>query len=100
MTTSLIIKRTNGITLNGNKMSGNTYPVKDYIKAYCGGKWDANTKSWIVDTEKVNDLITKQCIIVDNNAPAPKIQQGSRATNGWCNKCHSYCWGDCDANSN
>ena len=98
MTTNLTIKGISGITLNGNNMSGNTFPKKDYIKAYLGGKWDGNSKSWTVDVEKVNDLIEKQCIHIDNNPPAAKVQNGSRATNGWCNKCHSYCWGDCDAN--
>lgn len=99
MTTNLIIKRTNGIMLDGNKLSGNTYPVKDYIKAYLGGEWDKNSKSWLIDVEKINALIAKSCIIVvDNSAPTAKKQNGSAATNGWCNKCHSYCWGDCDAN--
>lgn len=94
--TNLIIKRGTTVTLNGNKMTGNTYPVKDYIKAYLGGKWDSNSKAWIVDVEKVNDLITKQAIRVDDSAPVVKI---TKATNdGWCNKCHSWCYGDCEAN--
>lgn len=95
----LIIKRQIGITLDGNKMSGNTYPVKDYIKAYCGGKWDPTYKLWVVDTAKVQDLIAKRCIHVDDTPAQPtKRENGTATTNGWCNKCRSYCWGDCTAN--
>jgi hypothetical protein len=97
MNANLIIKRVGGIAISGDKISGNTFSVKDYIKSYLGGKWDSNSKSWIVDTKKVEDLIAKKCIQIDENAQPEKAQNGSRATNGWCNKCHSYCWGDCDA---
>lgn len=35
-----------------------------------------------------------------NVATAQDIaEQAERERNpGWCNKCHSYCWGDCEAN--
>ena len=26
-----------------------------------------------------------------------RLEQDSKATNGWCNYCKSYCWGDCRA---
>jgi hypothetical protein len=32
-------------------ITGNTYPVKDALKAL-GGKWDPKTKGWRVPTEK------------------------------------------------
>jgi len=98
---NLKIKQTTGLTLNGDKLSGNTYPVKEYIKAYLGGKWDGNNKCWIVDVEKVNGLLASggYLSVDDNPAPAKSSNtNGSARWNGWCNKCHSYCWGDCEAN--
>lgn len=93
---NLRIKSTTGIVLEGNKLSGNTYPVKDWIKSYLGGKFDGASKSWIVDTSKVNDLLSKGAnIYADNSQP----QAATKTTgNGYCRKCHSYCYGDCEAN--
>jgi hypothetical protein len=71
MEMNLRIKNTTGITLDGNKLSGNTFPVKDWVKNYLGGKWDGDSKTWIVDVAKVNDLIAKGAnIYVDNSQPA------------------------------
>lgn len=36
-------------------VSGNTYPIKDQIKAF-GGKWDAESKSWWVPSENVKKV--------------------------------------------
>jgi hypothetical protein len=93
--TNLIIARGTAVTLNGNKLSGNTYPAKDYIKSYLGGKWDGATKTWIVDVEKVNNLIARQAIRVDDSAPAAVAPKAFAS--GWCNKCKSYCYGDCES---
>lgn len=41
------------ITQTGDLLTGNTYPVKDWIKKYLDGKWDANRKGWTVDLAKV-----------------------------------------------
>lgn len=98
---NLKIKQNTGLTLDGNKLSGNTYPVKEWIKAYLGGKWDGNNKVWIVDTDKLNSLLARGANIYVDDSHAPvksNNANGSARWNGWCNKCHSYCWGDCDAN--
>lgn len=94
---NLKIKNTTGLVLEGNKISGNTYPVKDYIKSYLGGKWNGDMKAWTVDVEKVNSMIAAagSYISVDKNeVAAPKV---NRVDNGWCNKCQSWCYGDCQA---
>lgn len=39
--------------LNGEYLTGDTYPIKDYIKSNLAGKWDAGRKAWKVDTEMV-----------------------------------------------
>jgi len=41
------------VTLTGNLITGNTYPVKDWIKQYLNGKWDGERKGWVVDLDKV-----------------------------------------------
>lgn len=86
------------LTLTGNEISGNTYPIKDMIKTQLGGKWDATKKVWVVDLKEVAYWMGKQAIIVtsDQTGENPKAKS---TYNGWCNKCHSYCWGDCDANN-
>ena len=91
------IKQTTGLTLSGDKLSGNTYPVKEYIKAYLGGKWDGNSKCWIVDIEKVNKLLASGGYLSVDDSPAPAPKKPTYVS-GWCNKCHSYCYGDCEAN--
>ncbi len=37
--------------MNSVAITGNTYPVKDAIKAL-GGRWDAAAKAWLVPTDK------------------------------------------------
>ncbi len=98
---NLKIKNTTGITLDGSKLSGNTFPVKDWIKTYLGGKWDNNSRSWIVDTNKLEEMIAKGAnIYVDSSQPQQTNTRraNTRRDNGWCNRCHSYCYGDCTAN--
>ena len=94
---NLKIKQTTGLTLNGDKLSGNTYPVKEYIKAYLGGKWDGNSKCWIVNVEQVNKLLASGGYLSVDDSPAPTPKK-STYVSGWCNKCHSWCYGDCTAN--
>jgi hypothetical protein len=86
------------VTLSGNEISGDTYPVKNFIKEYLNGKWNADHKSWIIDLGQV-ETWTGTCIQPDDDPTPVKVSaNGSAKWNGWCNKCHSYCWGDCDAN--
>lgn len=62
---NLIIAKRNKVTLSGNKLSGDTYSAKQYIKTYLDGKWDAMSKSWTVNTAKVADLIARNAIVID-----------------------------------
>ncbi len=97
--TNLTIK-SRKVQLNGNEITGDTYPVKQWIKTYLNGKWDADKKAWIVDLGQV-ETWTGTCIQIDNTpAPVAHVTRraiGDASTNGWCDKCHSYCWGDCSA---
>lgn len=98
MTTLKIKKFT--CSLNGNRLSGKTYEVKNYIKAYLDGKWDGNNKEWIVNVEKVMDIASRpgSYIEIVTGEIAPVTETKSTFRSGWCNKCHSYCYGDCEAN--
>ena len=57
MTTILISRRgqkSKGMTLDGNRLSGDTFGMRYQIKEELNGKWDAATKSWIIDPAGLN----------------------------------------------
>jgi hypothetical protein len=101
MNANLTIKGS-AVTINGNEISGNTYEIKTWIKAYLSGKWNAEKKVWIVDADKVEKLMSGKypTIRIDETErkSETKTKPVSAHGNGWCNKCHSYCYGDCEAN--
>ena len=80
-------------TLNGNRLGGKTYEVKNYIKVFLGGKW--NGTEWIVDVEKVNEIAARQGAYVQIVETTETVETKSDFGHGWCNKCQSYCYGDC-----
>lgn len=95
---------TKGMTMSNNVLSGDTYGAKEYIKAHWDGKWDANGKCWIVDPQKVISSIQAQewgfakVLAISEFVPAaPAEPKQVHGANGWCNKCHSWCYGDCEA---
>jgi len=85
------------LQLNGNRMSGDTYAAKGYIKAYMDGKWDGTTKTWIVNREKTIKLLETQGTDISYDGEA-KVELNSKSHNGICPKCGGYCYGDCSAN--
>ncbi|GIV86612.1 MAG: hypothetical protein KatS3mg054_0641 [Chloroflexus sp.] len=118
----MIIKSTNprftkGMILNGNELSGDTYNARENIKKFWDGKWDSARKVWIVNPEKVMATLNSKwnwgLAIGDDEQPAAVTAQpvttattakvtvkpapAKKAYDGWCDKCHSYCWGDCSA---
>jgi hypothetical protein len=95
-----------GMELHGNILTGDTYGARDFIKTHWDGKWDASRKCWIVDAQKVITTIQEQTwgfakvlsLSTEIN-PTPsrdgfKVRGG---VDGWCDKCHSYCYGDCQS---
>lgn len=82
------------ITLNGNRMTGDTYPIKSIIKNNFDGIWDADTKSWIVNVEKVEKAIGSYMILVADITP---VVTTSSYKSTICPRCHTYCDGDCQA---
>ena len=97
MTTYIRTRKEQKLELNGDLLTGDTYPIKDYIKTTLGGKWIADRKAWKVDVVLVEKWLDKGTIYTDKNPETRKDTNGSAASNGWCNHCHSYCWGDCQS---
>ena len=64
-------------TANLVPVTGNTYPVKDQIKAL-GGKWDKDGKCWLVPEEKA-----AQAQALVSTGAAPKAGH----VDGKCDKC-------------
>jgi len=101
--TNLITRKGNKLQLTGNLVTGDTYPIKDFFKAYCNGKWDKDAKGWRVDADKLQEIISRSnhiglCVDDSPAAAKPRKATGTAASSGWCDLCHSYCWGDCQAN--
>jgi hypothetical protein len=100
--TNLTTRNGQKLQLTGNLVTGDTYPVKDWLKAYCAARWDKDSKGWLVDLDLLNKHLSRGNSIAlrvdDSPAAKPRKATGTAATNGWCNLCHSYCWGDCQAN--
>ena len=74
MSQKLIIKRT-PVTLDGDVLTGKTYPIKEYIKAYLGGKWTGG--AWKVDVSKVQSLIDRKAIVIDDTPDTAKSTTGN-----------------------
>lgn len=74
-------------------ITGNTYPVKDALKAL-GGKWDPNSKGWLVPDDKAAEA--RKLV----GGPSPSAPRRPSRPAGWrpcgypgCNP--SYC-DECD----
>jgi hypothetical protein len=100
MTTNLKLNGSK-VTLTGDLLTGDTYRIKEFIKRELDGRWNADRKGWNVNPEKMAHALTYCYIYPEAETTTPaKITRravGDASTNGWCDKCHSYCWGDCTA---
>lgn len=91
----------NGMELDGNVLSGDTYGMREYIKKHWAGKWNADTKTWTVDSNLVVSTINKQSwgftrvLSISNDAVTETKQ--THGVDGYCRKCHTYCYGDCQS---
>jgi len=96
-TVNLTHRDSKGMKLTGNILSGDTFPVKSYIKAYLGGKWNAEMKVWTVDAEKVMEITSTTGSALKIAAAAEPVATTRKVTS-LCPKCGTYCDGDCEAN--
>jgi hypothetical protein len=72
------------VQLNGNQITGDTYPIKSYIKDYLCGKWSGENKSWIVDLGQVEKFMNAQypSIVVDTDTNTTEAT-GAANTSRW-----------------
>ena len=49
----VVLERKYDCRINGNMLTGNTFPIKEFIKRKLDGKWDSERKVWIVNEEIV-----------------------------------------------
>jgi len=71
-------------------ITGNTYPVKDQLKAL-GGKWDPNSKGWLVPDDKAD---AAKALMTPAKTTTP-ARRGYRPNgpNGICTRCGDDCGG-------
>lgn len=95
-------RTTKGMELNGDVLSGDTYGMREYIKKHWNGKWNAYAKTWTVDSNLVVATIKEQAwgftriLSISNDTPAQETKQ-THGADGYCHKCHTYCYGDCQS---
>lgn len=82
------------VNLNGDVMTGDTFPVKGFIKDQLRGKWNGERKAWIVNTDEVKYWLGKGAI---SEVEISETTNNTRAYNGLCPHCHTYCYGDCQS---
>ena len=61
-------------------ISGNTYPVKDALKAI-GAKWDSDRKAWTITDKKLDEA---KAIVANAPPQAPRVE-------GKCSDCGKSC---------
>lgn len=74
MVINIITRKGNKMQLSGDKLSGDTFAEKDYIKSKLGGKnWNKDTKTWEVDVAQVERWlnITGAHIRIDDSVVSP-----------------------------
>ena len=68
----VILERKYDCKISGNVLTGNTFPIKEFIKRKLDGKWDAAQKAWIVNeaiVAKYLDLgVIKRRVVVEEVA--------------------------------
>lgn len=98
------------IAITGNIVSGDTFAAKETIKKLLNGRWDGDRKLWIIDTNKIEaatksitglyDASEAQIAALTGKNIAPRRAGTYVAADGVrvCSKCHTVCYGDCEAN--
>jgi hypothetical protein len=76
-------------------ITGNTFPVKDQIKAL-GGKWDPDRKGWVVPDDKAE--AARKLVGGTSTAPASRPHAHRRQCSCTGDCCRSRC--RCDSHCN
>ena len=68
----VVLERKYDCKISGNVLTGNTFPIKEFIKRKLDGKWDAAQKAWIVNeaiVAKYLDLGVIKRRVVEESVP-------------------------------
>ena len=74
-------------------ISGNTYPVKDQLKAM-GARWNAEAKAWMVPAEKAEAARSLVTGAPAKSSPSGRPRYHSCHACGRPSRGYYYCW-DC-----
>ena len=72
-----LVYKSGKLQLNGNLVTGDTYNASNFLKRFCGGKWDKAARGWRVDVTKMMALTEVNNLIgldIDHSAPDPQQQ--------------------------
>jgi len=69
-------------------ITGNTYPVKDQLKAL-GAKWDADQKCWTITDKKIDEA---RKIVAAAPAPAALVPGKCKKCGKSCKAPYTLCW--------
>ena len=73
----VVLERKYDCKISGNVLTGNTFPIKEFIKRKLDGKWDATQKAWIVNeaiVAKYLDLgVIKRRVVEESVTPGSKV---------------------------
>lgn len=69
-------------------ITGNTYPVKDALKAL-GAKWDADQKCWTITDKKADEA---RKIVANAPAAAPRVEGTCSDCKKACKAPYTLCW--------
>ncbi len=95
----VVLERKYDCRINGNVLTGNTFPIKEFIKRKLDGKWDAAQKAWIVNeaiVAKYLDLgVIKRRVVEEVSLGSSKV--AAQSTGYRKNYTHTRAGGGYDA---
>lgn len=68
----VILERKYDCKISNGVLTGNTFPIKEFIKRKLDGKWDATQKAWIVNEQTVQKYLDLGVIkrrVVEESVP-------------------------------
>lgn len=67
-------------------ITGNTYPVKDQLKAL-GGRWNADAKAWMVPDDKADEARRLVEVAPQKSNTVSRRSYSGRRSRGWSGQC-------------
>ena len=96
----VVLERKYDCRINGNVLTGNTFPIKEFIKRKLDGKWDSERKVWIVNeaiVAKYLDLGVIKRRVVEAEVALGSSKVAAQSTGYRKNYTHTRAGGGYDA---